>query len=59
MLKKYGRARQARDVSIAKAWITIATDMHSEYVIPTAFLWQRWFHECASVYYVQRNPSTH
>jgi hypothetical protein len=56
---KYGRARQARDVSIAKAWIAMATDMHTEYVIFIAFLWQQWFHECASMYYVQHNPSIH
>jgi hypothetical protein len=57
-MQKYGRARQARDVSIAKAWITMVTDMHSEDVILVAFHWQQWFHECASMYYVQRNPNT-
>ena len=31
-MRKCGRTR-ARDVSIAKAWITMATDMHSEYVM--------------------------
>jgi hypothetical protein len=29
-VKKYGRARQARDDSIAKAWITMAIDTHSD-----------------------------
>jgi len=32
-VKKCGRVRQARDVSIAKAWITMATYLHSEYVM--------------------------
>jgi hypothetical protein len=30
-------------------WITKATDMHSEYVIFIAFLWQQWLHEHASM----------
>jgi len=54
MWKKYGRAGQATDENIIRrigfAWrITKAIDTLSEYVIFTAFPWQQWLCERASV----------
>lgn len=54
---KYGRARHVTDENIVQGmcftcWITKATDTDSEYVILTAFLWQHWLHECASMFYM-------
>ena len=30
-------------------WITTATNIHSEYAILIAFVWEQWLHEHASV----------
>jgi hypothetical protein len=51
---KYGTARQATDGNIIRrmriaCWITKATDIHSEYIIYTAFARQQWLHERASM----------
>ena len=49
---KYGTTRQATDYKIiwripVACWITKATDTHSEYVILSAFLQQKWAGERA------------
>jgi hypothetical protein len=53
-VEKYGTARQATDDNKIRrmrfaCWITKATDTHSEYVILTAFPWQQWLLERASM----------
>jgi light-regulated signal transduction histidine kinase (bacteriophytochrome) len=53
MWKKYGRATQATGDNVIRCtpfawWITKATDTHTEYVILTAFPWQKWLCEGAS-----------
>ena len=52
-MEKYGIARQARDDNIVRrmnfaCWITKATGTHSECVILTDFLRQKWLSECTS-----------
>jgi hypothetical protein len=54
MYKKNGSAWEATDDNITQrmrtaCWITKATDTHSEYVIFSAFPWQQWLRERASV----------
>jgi hypothetical protein len=55
MWKQDGTARQAIDTTYviwrmrSACWITNATNMHSEYVIFTAFSRQRWLRERASI----------
>ena len=50
---KYGTARRATDDCIRRmrfaCWITKAADIHSEYVTLTAFPWQQWLRERASM----------
>ena len=53
-MEKYRRTRQATDDNIIRRMpfarsITKATDTHSEYVIPIAFLRQQWLREHASI----------
>jgi hypothetical protein len=48
-MEKYGIARQYIQHICIACWITKATDTHSEYVILTAFPWQQWLRERASV----------
>jgi hypothetical protein len=53
-VEKYGRARQTTDDNITRRMrfaccITNATDTRSEYVIFTAFPWQQWLRERASM----------
>jgi hypothetical protein len=52
-VEKYGIARQATNDNIIQGmcfacWIAKATDTQSEYVL-SAFPWQQWFHEPASM----------
>ena len=53
-MEKYCRARGRPQMIIWRmrvaCWITKATDIHSEYVILTAFPLQQWLHERASIY---------
>jgi hypothetical protein len=54
MWKKYGKARQATNDNIIwrmrfACWITKATDIHSEYVIPIDFPRQQWLCERVSM----------
>jgi len=37
-------------------WITVATETHSEYVIPIVLLLQQWLHECASMLRLRTLP---
>ena len=53
-VEKYGTARQATDNNIIwhirfAWWMCNATNTHSEYVINTAFLLQKWLHESVSM----------
>jgi hypothetical protein len=53
-VEKYCRAGQSTDDNIIRRmrfafWITEATDMHSECVMPIAFPLQQWLHERASM----------
>jgi len=54
MWKKFVRAGQATHDNIIwhicfACWITNATDLHSEYVILSAFPWRQSLHRCMSV----------
>jgi len=51
-VEKYGRVGQVTDGNIIRSmrlacWVTKATNIHSKYLLPVAFVRQYWLHDCA------------
>jgi len=53
-VEKYGRVGQATDDNLVRnvrlaCWLTKVTNIHSEYLLPVAFMRQYWLHDYASM----------